>query len=741
MWLIIVVYIFSLYKYRFITYQMLSKISHIIKWNSFESSFVNSYKSYKDVLIKNISIPINLRPIINFTKNENQICAPKYNAPIIATQKHTNKYNEPIINTQKYFPKHNTSYANTQICKTQQNITINSTNCPKTRSLIYDTSKYCKYTVDKDNTFINSQTKLLKKCNVSLTTLGTKHFLDNKTKIQLVFEELLNILNTHMPNLFKNQEQCKINAFDLLFLLSFKCINNNSYKELENYVYTNFRNNITSKTINVIANKINHLTLQELNSNLLSCFYKHFPKNKHIIDTNDKFDNIAKFVNNPNISEYNNDDNYYYVDNVIFSDINIKNFCVEINLNTNVKNSNDDEYVLNIDGSESSGNILLKKYDFKATSTDTNTRLHFITLTDSYNKLLVNQYLFRHGGELTNFKTCIPAIKKMKKNVHCVADRLYGTAFELHKTLVDNGIGFTFRIKEKTNFVKMLNALETNDIICKSEKYTFRIVKYFVKKSIITDITSSHNVYYLITTNLTSSIEKLAIRYKKRWSVETEIFIIKHFTNGNIYKSTTVKGVIIEMEIKRFVILFTKIIAQLTNSIFCNEKDGFSNNIKSIMNISINNILKDMISTKPKIEIFYQHLTRVKKELVYNIKNRSFLHTPTKTDIVNGNKNVIKYSTKKRVADLYNTNIYKQFDNNLINKSATYLYDELCSQVVCNIEHNNNQDINISKTPNKLKDNNKQNNQNLNKKPNKTHKFNKKYHFYELDDNICLKFD
>jgi len=321
--------------------------------------------------------------------------------------------------------------------------------------------------------------------------------------------------------------------------------------------------------------------------------------------------------------------------------------------------------ILSCDGTTARTHISLKNEGFPATVTDSFCNVYISTIFDSTNKMPIAFFINNKKDERFDV---IQLIKYINANDIIIFDRGY-PSYAFMKILNDKNIKYIIRSKDDIDAV---TDIETRNIF--DETYTensnlykgtpFRIIKYKINDPI-----DNNSTYYFLTNLFDMDRKNFSDLYFKRWNIEVFYDKFKNYVYGDYIDVRSSKELYKMIQLKFFVIIFTRLIIEITKKILGSDQDTQKNykiiNFKSAQRITINSILNDMIYDYDNYKNLFCHLVKINSNKIFSIPERSFLHYPTKENIKNNDKKKLKFKSKYNVKNKENINIYHQLDDDI----------------------------------------------------------------------------
>lgn len=337
--------------------------------------------------------------------------------------------------------------------------------------------------------------------------------------------------------------------------------------------------------------------------------------------------------------------------------------------------------LLSCDGTTAKVDISLKKYNYNAVPTDSYCEFYISTLFDSENNVPLFFSIDKQLNERESFK-------KLKSKINdediVVFDRGYPSD-DFMKYLNDNNIKYIIRAKcdhfavieiEKLNITDKTYAID--DPLYRG--FDFRIIKYIIQSPTEKDIK-----YFVLTNLFDVDAEKFNDLYFKRWRIEVYYDKFKNYVNGGEYFVKSEEELFKAISIKYYGLLLTQIIIIYIKNLFGNCKDNYVIDFNSALRITHNLIINDMIYDVNNYQVFFAYLLKIKNTIVQSLPNRSFLHYPTKKNIREALKFILKEKNSKIFLNV-NNNDNCEIKLNIKNKSEN---DH-------EINVNNNKDITLN---------------------------------------------
>jgi len=448
--------------------------------------------------------------------------------------------------------------------------------------------------------------------------------------LEKVYHDIQNILQKNI----KNNKNEKINFSDCIYLIAHKLINNQSYQDLSDDLFSLGNKSITKNTISNKLNKLNSTSLFTINNELIA-----------------------------------------YIKN---------NFSPLHNINLKIKS---------IDGSDVQANIELKNFGYDATKTENYTTPYLSFMTDYNYELIENITVSNKYNERRDANQLIDELKE-KQNL-ILEDAGYFShnhANKIHKS----GNYFIIRLPSDGKLINSIKhkLKNSNVVIYYSCNNNYKIHQYTINS--IKD--NSSKIYHVITNKIDLTTEEIKFYYNFRWDVEVKINTFKNKIGGKFYNTKKESGLLNTIQIQHFVFLISYIFSRLAETILGNtyninnkinidknkkdniaviKKDFHKINIKSSIRISVNSILPSLIYKKYNKEELFRCIERIHNTQTLSILGRHFIHKPTKDNITNKTKERYKIYTKTNVKALYDVEIYKNLKTVQNNNNNTNLVDKI----------------------------------------------------------------
>ena len=282
------------------------------------------------------------------------------------------------------------------------------------------------------------------------------------------------------------------------------------------------------------------------------------------------------------------------------------------------------------------------------------------------------------------------------------------------KILNNDNIKYVIKSKNNINAVKdieskniLQNTYNEGDDLYKGTP--FRIIKYEIKTPINGD-----SVYYLLTNIFDIEYNEFHNLYFKRWQVEVFYDKFKNYVNGSYQNVHSEQELLKSINLQYLSLILTRSMISFAEKIFNNNLKSTIIDFKSAMRITHNCILHDIIYHPNDYDKIVLHLIKINKTRVYSILGRHHLHNPTKDDIINNLKSLLKNtSQKEKVMNKQKHDYNSNYDNNN-NCNNNNCNNNDCNNNDCNNNDCNNNDCNNYDCNNNNCNNNNCNNNNCN---------------------------
>ncbi len=138
--------------------------------------------------------------------------------------------------------------------------------------------------------------------------------------------------------------------------------------------------------------------------------------------------------------------------------------------------------------------------------------------------------------------------------------------------------------------------------------------------------------------------------YFKRWSIEVFFNKFKNNVFGDFIDVRSSDELYKFIDLKFTIILITRLIIEISKKIFGEiANDQKIINFTSAQRIVVTCILNNMIYDNDNYCAFFCYLMKIYNNQIFSIKNRSFLHYPTKENYKNNDKEKLKIRTKENI--------------------------------------------------------------------------------------------